>query len=805
MPPRFVRQDLISPVKTPFPTPKNARLSRRGNFCAAAFAACLLNSTSFGGTPRLSQVIPGGGQRGAEIEVSFGGTNLEDAKSLLFDQPGFEVTIIEAQKANVRAKIKVGSDVRLGEHSFRVVTASGVSDVRLFFITPFPMVAEAPESKDKANEPQPVALGTTVYGKTPEDDQDKFVVEMKKGQRLTAEVVGVRLQTQSIYDPFISISKENGTELVAMDDSAFSRQDPVTSIIVPEDGKYIVTIRDSTNTGPGQCQYLLSIGSFARPLTAYPLGGPAGENLKVKLIGDAAGVIEQTVQLPPKATDHFEIYTQQEVPTPQPNVVRVSEFPNVLEIEPNNEITKSTPTNLEPPFALNGIIDEKGDVDCFKFIAKKGQPLDVAVFARRLRSPLDSVIDIYDAKGNRLAGNDDSGSADSYVRWTAPADGEFSIGIRDQLGRGGPTFTYRIEITPVQPRISAWLPEMTQNQNQDRRAIAVPKGNRYASLVRVKRWDIAGEIQAEPVGLPSGIAVNAPTIDKTVDTIPMVFEAAPDAAPAAQTFVVNSKLTEPPKDARVGSSVEHDVDIAENGNQRSYYTIREDKLTVAVTDEIPVKINLVQPKVPLLQSGSLNLKIVAERKNDFKGPINLALLYSPPGVGNAGVLQIKENENEATLTISATANAVPAKWKVCVVGNADFGKGPVWFSTQLAEVEIAPPFVAGQISRTFVDQGDSTTITVKLDQKIPFEGKAKLQLLGLPPSTTADEQEITKDDKEAKFNVKAEKAAPAGQHKQLFCQFSLIKDGDQMNSAFANGGILRVDKGSVAKVEEPKK
>ena len=84
--------------------------------------------------------------------------------------------------------------------------------------------------------------------------------------------------------------------------------------------------------------------------------------------------------------------------------MRISEFPNVLEVEPNNEIAKSTPTNLEPPFALNGIIEEKGDVDFFKFSAKKGQPLDVAVFARRLRSPLDSVIDIYDAKGNRLAG-----------------------------------------------------------------------------------------------------------------------------------------------------------------------------------------------------------------------------------------------------------------------------------------------------------------------------------------------------------------------------------------------------------------
>jgi hypothetical protein len=312
-------------------------------------------------------------------------------------------------------------------------------------------------------------------------------------------------------------------------------------------------------------------------------------------------------------------------------------------------------------------------------------------------------------------------------------------------------------------------------------------------------------VKVEPIDLPAGVVASAPTVDKAVDTVPMVFEAAPDAALTAKAFVMSAKPVEPPAGAKVGSAVDQIVDIVESGNQRPFYTLREEKLPVAVTDELPVKINLVAPKASLLQNGSLNLKVVAERKNDFKGAISLALLYSPPGIGNAGIQQIKENENEGTINISANGNAALQKWKLCVVGSADFGKGPVYFSTQLQEIEVAPPLVAGQITRTFVDQGDSTTVTVKLDQKVPFEGKAKLQLLGLPPSTTADDQEITKESTEVKFNVKADKAAPAGQHKQLFVQFSLEKDGDTMTSAFAQGGILRVDKGAVAKNEEPKK
>jgi hypothetical protein len=774
------------------------------SFCSSLAAAGLLTATAFAGSPRLSQTYPAAGQRGTEIEVTCSGSNLADAKGFLFDEPGFEATVVSAVAGNFKAKIKVPANARLGEHQFRAITASGMTDVRLFYVTPFPMTEEV-EKKDQPNAAQPVALGSTVYGRTPADDQDRYEVEMKKGQRLTVEAVGMRVQTQNIYDPHILISKPDGSELASADDTAFSRQDPVTSVIAPEDGKYVITIRDSTNAGDGACQYQMNIGSFPRPLAVYPAGGPAGEELKVKLIGDASGPMERTVKLPAQAQDRFELFSEQEQLTPQPNVLRVSYFPNALEAEPNNDVPTAQKLTEETPFAINGIIGEKGDNDCFKFTAKKGADYEIRVFGRTLRSPLDPVLTIYNDKGAQLATNDDSGNPDSYLRWKAPADGEFILHVRDQLFRGGPTFVYRVELTPIQPRLTAWLPEMTINQNQDRRAMVVAKGNRYASLLRIKRWDVGGDVQVEPTDLPPGIQVTAPRIDKTVDTIPMVFEAAADAAPAAKVFGVTAKLTEPPKDTKVESGVEHLVDIAENGNQRPYYSIIESKLPVAITEEIPVKINLVAPKAPLLQGGSLGLKVVAERKNDFKGPITLSFLYSPPGVGNAGLLTMKEGETEATMTISANGNAAPQKWKVCIVGSADFGKGPVWFSTAIEEIEIAPPLVVGQIVRTFVDQGDSTNVRVKLEHKAPFEGKARLQLLGLPPNTTAETKEFTKEDKEVEFIVKADKAAPAGQHKQLFCQFSLEKDGDTMTSAFAQGGILRVDKATVAKNEEPKK
>jgi hypothetical protein len=278
----------------------------------------------------------------------------------------------------------------------------------------------------------------------------------------------------------------------------------------------------------------------------------------------------------------------------------------------------------------------------------------------------------------------------------------------------------------------------------------------------------------------------------------MVFEAAPEAALAAKPVNVKATFTEADK-ASVPSGVEHDVDVAENGNQRAFYTLKEHSLPLAVTEEVPVKIELVQSKVPLLQNGAMTLKVKADRKGDFKGAISLSLLYSPPGIGSPGTVPIKEGENEGSLQISANGNAQVGKWKICVVGSVDYGKGPVFISTQLIDLEVAAPFIGGGFVRTFVDQGDEGSVTLKLDQKVPFEGKAKLALLSLPNGVTAEPVEITKEDKEVRFKIKAAPEAQVGQHKQLIAQFTLEKDGEPMVNTVASGGILRVDKASVAK------
>lgn len=235
----------------------NPRANVRRKFVtarAAAFAGFALAVSAQAASPTLAQIVPGGGQRGTEIEVICEGGRLDDAKGLLFYSRGLEVTSVsEAAGGKFKAKIKIAPDAALGEHSVRVWTATGVGDLRMFYVSPYPLVKEADEAKDaaKKDEPQPIALGSTVWGQIQGEDMDRFVIEAKKGQRISAEVVGVRLQPREVFDSMLTLAKANGTVLAENDDSSLVQQDPVVSFVAPEDGKYILALKDSTNAAPG--------------------------------------------------------------------------------------------------------------------------------------------------------------------------------------------------------------------------------------------------------------------------------------------------------------------------------------------------------------------------------------------------------------------------------------------------------------------------------------------------------------------------------------------------------------------------
>ena len=154
----------------------------------------------------------------------------------------------------------------------------------------------------------------------------------------------------------------------------------------------------------------------------------------------------------------------------------------------------------------SGIIAQKGDVDFFRFACKKGEVYDVNLYARRLRSGLDPVLYIHDANGGVLAGSDDSAGPDSYIRFTAPADGEFLVQVVDHLKNGAPDYVYRVELAPVVPFLSLYIPQVDRS-SQERQTVPVPRGNRYCALVAANRVNFGGELAVGADGLPEGVQI----------------------------------------------------------------------------------------------------------------------------------------------------------------------------------------------------------------------------------------------------------------------------------------------------------
>jgi Bacterial pre-peptidase C-terminal domain len=767
-------------------------------FLRVLCASVVNTSFCFAAAPVLSSIMPRGGQRGTDVVMTFGGARLADAQEIMCYSPGFQVGKLDVKDNQVQVTIKIAGDCKLGEHAFRVRTASGVSDLKTFWVGALPIVDEK-EPNNEFAKPQEIPLNCTVHGTITSEDVDYFAVEAKKGQRISVEIEGVRVATDmgagNLFDPYIAILDAKRFELATSDDTPLLKQDGYLSIIAPADGRYVIQVRESSYQGNAGCHYRLHVGTFPRPTAIFPLGGKPGEEVEVRFLGDPAGEFKKKIKLPAEPDTRFVIHAEDAGGiSPSGLPFRVTDLPNVNEVEPNDSV--ATATKGDVPCAFNGIVDKPGDIDFYRFAAKKGQVFDIHCYARRLGSPLDPIMYIYNALGGTLAGNDDMpGSPDSYLRFSVPADGEYLLSVADHLKKGGPTYVYRVEVTPVQPKVDVAVPVFSLYQ-QERQWVIVPKGNRYATLLTTSRADWGGDLALEASGLPPGMKMTADPVPSFMGATPVVFESTADAPMAGALAEIQAKPADPKAPPfRSRFTLRSDL-VFGYPNATTYWSYTAHKMPVVVSEAAPFKISIVEPKVPLVHNGSMNLKIVAER-NGYTGPITIYPLYNPPGVGSAGAATIPDGQTETVLPLNANGGAPARKWKYVVWGVATIGNGPVWVSSQLATIEIAPPMMAFQLERAASEQGKPTTLFGKIQIATPWEGKAKVHLIGLPPKVTTPEIEITKDSKELSFPLTVDAAAPAGVHKNLYCQVIVTQNGEPI-AQNVGGTELRIDKPLVA-------
>ena len=755
-----------------------------GMLFAAAFIVA--DSSCWGAGPVLTDIRPAGAQRGTDVTVTLTGQRLGDIKDLFFYDPGIQLVRFSTNKTNsVSAHLKISNDARLGEHLLRARTATGITETRIFSVGPFPEFDEQ-EPNSEIGRAQKAPLNSTVNGLVGTEDEDFYRVELRRGDVFTAEVEAMRLG-RTIMDPRLTIMEANGTVLAMNDDNVLLKQDSVVTFTAPHDGTFVVQLREATLSGAAT-PYRLHMGTFPRPMSVFPPGGQTGRGVSFELTDTAGRKFPLSESLPQTAVDRFPLFTTRGgLSAPSANWIRVSPFPDITGDGSNTSRESAPVASANAPFAFNGRLANAGDAAYFKFFAERGKALEVSVYGRRLRSPIDPVLDVLNMKGEVLTSNDDGAGVDAAVRFVPPYETNYFLRVTDQLKRGGPAYVFRAEITPSEPSLTLTMPPAARNDSQTRQYAAVPRGGRVATLLAVRRQNVDGALTLEAANLPPGVTMKTAAFGPRQDQTVAVFEATPDAdlvGTLADVFIRSTN--------GVTAGFRNDLEFLYGPNNTAYYATRSERFPVAVTEASPYSLRIVESKSPLVQGGTLDLRIVANRKAGFDEPINLKMLWNPPGISSQPEMTIPKGQTWIIYQVSANAGAELKAWKIAILGTATVEGGPLHVSTQLAPLEVAEPFLLGKVDTVATEPGKTVKIVCKLEHKRPLPAGAKLRLLGLPEKLGAPSLALTKDQPEAVFEMKIpEDLAPAS-FRQLSCVLEANVDGDLLRQTVSNAGTLRI-------------
>jgi hypothetical protein len=249
--------------------------------------------------------------------------------------------------------------------------------------------------------------------------------------------------------------------------------------------------------------------------------------------------------------------------------------------------------------------------------------------------------------------NDDGGPGygkDSLLHFTAPADGEYIVAIRDVQGLGGEKYAYRLMVR--HPRPDFRLTVNPKNPN-------VPSGGTIPVTVTAARMDgFDAPIDVSLLDLPSGLhastGVIAPGQVATTITLSADLNAKLDQAAPLKVIGKSSSVT------RFANPEDHLKLIS--------LMPRADILMTAETKEVTLE-----------PGGSAQISVSIARQGDFRGRVPVEVRNLPPrvrvlDVGLNGVL-VNEDESQRSFTIDALPNAEPVDQLIYVSGAIETRSG----------------------------------------------------------------------------------------------------------------------------------
>jgi len=500
--------------------------------------------------PKLTALFPTGVERGRTAAVVASGEFAKWPVQWRTDRPGLEVASL-ADKGKV--ELRAAADAVPGWYWVRAIDAEGVSAARPVFVGTTREVEEA-EPNDAVDKAQAIELPTAVSGKLAKaGDVDGYLVTLKAGDWLNA-ALEANQPLGAPMDAVMQIAEVVGGQPAA---TPFTRRaeafvleqrddetglDPRISFRAPRDGRYLVRVfafpSEPNSTvgfaGAETYVYRLTLATaafvdFALPL-ARPVTGPEGPwtaQISALLADDDGWPAEDR-----QVSWIFDPAAAGAAPIPWTN------HANVLAAA---ESLSGEGQKIPLPATISGRLPTAGSVATFRFDAVKGQRWRFKLESRSLGFPLDALIELRDASGAVVAENDDANNQrDALLAWTAPADGEFRVSVRDIYRHGGPRYAFRLNVEPIAADYGLAVASDS---------FVVVAGKTVEIPVTIDRREgFAEEIEIKASGLPEGVTVAAVKSENKGDAakaVKLTVSATADVKPDSFRFRVTGLSTGP--------------------------------------------------------------------------------------------------------------------------------------------------------------------------------------------------------------------------------------------------------------------
>lgn len=456
----------------------------------------------------LSKAFPNGGRQGTTLEVTFAGADVPDEATLVVDGVGLKG--VGPFKKGV-GKIEIAPDAAPGVRQVRLAGPKGVTSPRPFAVGALPELLEKEPNGSPVQAQRVEALPVTINGELPtRGDLDLFAVSLKQGECLV--VAG---ESRALGAPTNLLARVRTTDGQALVQQVDHRtRDPLFGFTAPVDGDYIVELQDVLNNYSNvNADYVYRVTLTKGPWldAVFPPGGQRGQSTRFRFTGwnlagkNGPASVDVEVAIPADAPGAYDISTAGAANRLTVTTGAQAEITE-QEAKPVAGAPPPEPPRVTPPVTVNGAFGERGDVDRFLITARKGDRLRLDVDARRIGSFADPLLAVRDMKGASLSAVDDArGGRDPRLEWTAPADGDYTITLRDIASgsRGGSEYFYRLSIAPPAPELRATIPDPS---------LTLAPGKTLDLTVKVTGALVSETMTLSVEGLPAGVTAAPVTV-----------------------------------------------------------------------------------------------------------------------------------------------------------------------------------------------------------------------------------------------------------------------------------------------------